>query len=164
MTVGASCAGGVDPARFAQMRQKLFKKIDANGDGKIDRAEMSAFGEKRGLSADKIDKIFSKLDTNGDGVIDQTENDAASAKIEQRLKKFLEKKKAGGKIGSEEDSKLLMDLLQQPDATGSNPSQASTSLLDEFLAHLKEHQPRGSYDQAGNNTTQSTDSLFNKLV
>jgi Ca2+-binding EF-hand superfamily protein len=50
--------------------ESLFKKLDANGDGKVSKEEFAKFAENNPKAKEKpgaTDKIFSKLDTNGDG-------------------------------------------------------------------------------------------------
>ena len=70
----------------SQMRQALFRKLDANGDGVIDKTELQAAfesnnkaGARRNGSA-SADKTFAALDTNKDGVISQSEYNAALSK------------------------------------------------------------------------------------
>lgn len=61
---------------MAQMRQKMFSKIDTNGDGKLDADELAAMvanGPKGGPTADDI---LGKIDTNGDGAISESEFNA----------------------------------------------------------------------------------------
>lgn len=52
-----------------------FKKIDTNGDGKVDKAEFTKLLPTLGLKWDKprIDKTMQAIDANGDGVINLTE-------------------------------------------------------------------------------------------
>ncbi len=52
----------------------LFKKLDANGDGKLSVAEFAKITElgKGGgakVKVKKAEKVFAKLDANGDGVL-----------------------------------------------------------------------------------------------
>jgi len=63
---GKSCEGKHGDKR-AHRGAGLFKKSDANNDGKITRAEAAAMEAKR----------FARLDTNNDGVITQAEAKAA---------------------------------------------------------------------------------------
>lgn len=59
-----------------QMREKMFTKTDANGDGQIDKTEMEAFAsqmaERTGREVDSED-IFQQGDTDGDGVLSRDE-------------------------------------------------------------------------------------------
>ena len=51
-----------------------FRTIDLDGDGKVDKYEMNAFLETKGVNAEHrdqiIDELFSKCDIDGDGRID----------------------------------------------------------------------------------------------
>ena len=54
--------------------EAIFKKLDADNDGKLSKSEFAKLGElgKKAAAATakkagKGDKLFSKLDTNGDG-------------------------------------------------------------------------------------------------
>jgi Ca2+-binding EF-hand superfamily protein len=82
-------AGGFDISSLTQRQQQRFTSIDKNGDGKIDKSEMSAFqqaqkaqGKQGGPSTDRI---FSKLDADSDGAITMQEAAAGLAKIAQRM-------------------------------------------------------------------------------
>ena len=68
----------------SQMASEIFKKMDANGDGGIDKAELKAALAKKsgqGPDAAKVDKIFAAADANGDGKIDASENETQVKKM-----------------------------------------------------------------------------------
>jgi Ca2+-binding EF-hand superfamily protein len=65
----------------SQRHAQMFKKLDTNGDGKIDAAELQAGAPKDGKSKDAA-TIMKEVDTSGDGSIDSTENDAFLTKME----------------------------------------------------------------------------------
>ena len=70
LIVACSLALCTLPAAFAESHgDKHFKMMDANGDGKISRAEHAA-GAK---------KMFAQCDANKDGIVTATEMDAAMA-------------------------------------------------------------------------------------
>lgn len=60
---------------------RIFAMIDANGDGKLDKAEVAKMAamraERQGdpslAAPEKIDTFFKHLDANGDGFIDKAE-------------------------------------------------------------------------------------------
>jgi Ca2+-binding EF-hand superfamily protein len=67
---------------LAAMREKMFKKADTDGDGKISKAEMQAAAPKDGKGPN-VDELFSKVDTDGDGYITDTEDKAAAEKMQK---------------------------------------------------------------------------------
>lgn len=71
----------VAAAQPAQDGGRMFATIDANGDGKLDKAEITKMAEMRArqqgdpamASPEKVDAFIKFLDANGDGVIDKAE-------------------------------------------------------------------------------------------
>lgn len=62
----------------------MFKKLDANTDGGIDKEEFLANIKKQdGDTDEKLLKMFEETDTDGDGKITQAENEAAMKKMQQ---------------------------------------------------------------------------------
>jgi Ca2+-binding EF-hand superfamily protein len=67
---------------------RMFERMDANGDGKLDRAEITRMmemrAERRGdatlKSPEKIDAFLQRADANGDGAVDQAELQAIRKK------------------------------------------------------------------------------------
>lgn len=57
---------------MAEMRQKMFQRLDQNGDGGLDESELSGVAEKTGR---EVGDILEEYDTSGDGVLDATEAD-----------------------------------------------------------------------------------------
>lgn len=74
----------VHAAQPAANGDAMFARIDANGDGKIDKAEVTKMAQaqaaKKGDTAPvdgaKIDEMIKRLDTNGNGAVDKAEMDA----------------------------------------------------------------------------------------
>lgn len=62
-------------ADAAARADKLFAKLDVNGDGKLDQADRDA----------RRDQRFAKLDTDGNGAISRAEFDAAASKLHDRF-------------------------------------------------------------------------------
>jgi len=63
---------------LSNYQQKIFGKLDADGDGTITSTELqSAFGAD---NKDAADYVMSKLDTNGDGSISQSEFGAGTTR------------------------------------------------------------------------------------
>ncbi len=63
---------------------RMFERMDANGDGKLDKAEITKMmemrAERRGdatlKSPEKIDAFIKRADANGDGAVDTAEMQA----------------------------------------------------------------------------------------
>jgi len=71
----------------AQNSDKMFLRMDANGDGVIDKAEFTAAKEKREEKTGKeidSEKQFAKFDTNSDGHISKSEYDTRKAEMKAR--------------------------------------------------------------------------------
>jgi hypothetical protein len=64
--------GKVSQDEYVQARREQFKRLDTDGDGKLSMAEIEASGRDR-----MIDRLKA-LDANHDGFVDQTEYDAGS--------------------------------------------------------------------------------------
>ena len=71
-----------DYSQMSSMRSRMenpFEKLDSNGDGSLDKTEISSMAEKlsemRGESVD-AGQIISKLDSDGDGLVNQEEFEA----------------------------------------------------------------------------------------
>jgi Ca2+-binding EF-hand superfamily protein len=75
MMVNGVNGGGYD---VTSIWQTLFDKIDQNGDGAIDKAEMESILSKNGPS---VEDIFTKLDSDQDGVIGKNEYQEAPSKM-----------------------------------------------------------------------------------
>jgi Ca2+-binding EF-hand superfamily protein len=87
MTDRISGLGSAVASSMMQMWQDyLFKKVDSNSDGSIDKSEMEAVSqtEQNGTS---IDQIFTSLDSNQDSLISMQEAEAGLSKMGQDMKK-----------------------------------------------------------------------------
>ncbi|KAI5684370.1 hypothetical protein M9H77_05598 [Catharanthus roseus] len=69
-----------DPQELAD-RERIFKRFDANGDGRISAAELGDSLKTLGcVSAEEVKRMMAEIDTDGDGFISYQEfNDFASA-------------------------------------------------------------------------------------
>jgi len=66
--------------------QEMFKQVDTNGDGSVDKAELQAFADKVSAKTGQsmnVDEVLTKYDTNKDGVLSEAEMDAAMASLAQ---------------------------------------------------------------------------------
>ena len=68
-----SSMGGSSVSR----QERMFAKIDSNGDGSVDKAELQtafdAIAQKTGGTAKSADALFGKFDTDGDGKLSASE-------------------------------------------------------------------------------------------
>lgn len=72
---------GIAAAQPPQDGGRIFAMMDANGDGKLDKAEVTKMAQMRAerqgdpslAAPEKVDTFFKHLDANGDGFIDKNE-------------------------------------------------------------------------------------------
>ena len=69
---------------LSEMRQKMFNQIDTNGDGSIDKSEITALTEQN--TSTLVEGLFGGLDADQDGLISQIESDSGLAKLGQQMK------------------------------------------------------------------------------
>jgi hypothetical protein len=90
--------------------QSMFKKIDANQDGSLDKTEFENTFTQMGQSAADADKLFSQIDSDSNGTISSDE-DAAW------LKNMKDQPPPPPSVNNESTS-LMKDLLSKIDANG----------------------------------------------
>ncbi|PKI68404.1 polcalcin Ole e 3 [Punica granatum] len=62
-----------DPQEVAE-RERIFKRFDANGDGKISSAELGdALKTLGSVTAEEVQRMMAEIDTDGDGFISHEE-------------------------------------------------------------------------------------------
>lgn len=76
MVSSVGCASFDRTEMMQQMRERMFAKVDQNGDGSVDLEEMQAtadkMSEKSGMSID-VSADFTKADLDGDGKVSKEE-------------------------------------------------------------------------------------------
>ena len=90
-TAFSGMRGGISPPDMVKMQEKAFAKMDANGDGGVDKSELSAFLEETASTNNtsdsdlsNINDLFNDMDTDGDGSITQQEaSDAVNNMLKQ---------------------------------------------------------------------------------
>jgi Ca2+-binding EF-hand superfamily protein len=84
MVSGISGFGSCNAASLSAMRQKMFNQIDSNGDGSIDKSELSALSGQNASSL--VDEVFGKMDTDQNSLVSMIEFDSSLAKLGQQMK------------------------------------------------------------------------------
>lgn len=143
---GSSSLGQVS---MAEMRQRMFSKIDTNSDGKHDKDELAQMVAQGPQGGPSVNDILSKFDTDGDGSISESEFSAGPEKGQQAQQ-----------TGDAED-KLLETLLealekekQATSGTGNDGSQSSntaTTISEMLSTALKTYMQSSSngFSQVG---------------
>lgn len=127
--------GGPD---LSKLQEKLFAKADANGDGSIDKSELSsllksnASSDGSGSSSSDIDTLFSALDSDGSGSVSKDETSAAISKVLEQLQSQLSGAMGGGRPHGPggpggDPAKMFSDA--DSDGDGSISKSELTSLL-----------------------------------
>jgi hypothetical protein len=121
---GSQCRGTRDPQA---LQEKLFSKLDVNGDGSIDQSELSQFVDfassaTKGASASDSAgaDLFKAMDTDGDGTLSKTELADGTKKLFDELRTQL-MSASGGTTGTATTSADG----QSADASQANAAQAT---------------------------------------
>lgn len=87
MSMAVGSVGSMSQASLAKMHQEMFKRLDQNGDGEIDKTEFAAARPSRGSrqagQVDKADELFGQIDTDQDGSISETESETFLTKMDE---------------------------------------------------------------------------------
>ena len=129
----------------AEMRQRMFSKIDANGDGKIGKDELTQMVAKGPQGGPSVDDIMSKLDTNGDGSISQSEF-AAGDKANGQMQGGPPPMMAG--MGNMSSADFVKQLFSDADTNGDG------KITKDELTQLMANAPKGG---------SSVDDIMSKL-
>jgi Ca2+-binding EF-hand superfamily protein len=150
--------GGQRPDR-AKMQEKFFAEADANGDGGIDKAELTtaldALAKKSGKAQSvDVDELFTALDSGGDGSISSSELSENARALFDKLRGQL-----GGPRHRHEDGGppplSADDLLAQTD-TDENGSISRDELSAFFEQARERYLSVLSDDQASESTLSAT--------
>jgi Ca2+-binding EF-hand superfamily protein len=163
---------------LTKMHQEMFKKLDQNKDGKVDKAEFAAARPKDDTrktdETGKLDEMFAQIDTDQDGSITAAESDAFLTKMDQqRATRGLQG--PGGVSGMPESTsaadvrKKLFDSLDQnkdgkvdkAEFAAARPKDGTrktdeTGKLDEMFAQI-------DTDQDGSITAAESDAFLTKM-
>jgi hypothetical protein len=136
MAMSISGIGAGSASMIQQFQQNLFNKIDANGDGTIDKSELESAVTGAGGSKASADALFAELDPNGSGSISEQQ-------FEQNLPKPPMSEMMAAQLiglqaqqGGESDSTLgaVSGLLgtSGSDGSGDSAQDALMDLIDAF--------------------------------
>ncbi len=83
---------------LANLRKNWIKKVDENGDGKIDSTELA---KAHGLNTRKAESVVKEYDIDGDGVLSEKEADSLAkanqmAALHEAIGKLIDKEDAEG--------------------------------------------------------------------
>jgi Ca2+-binding EF-hand superfamily protein len=82
-------ASGTTATTMKAHREEMLSKMDANGDGSVDKAEFTSFAKQLSSKvggAKDPEEIFAEIDTDGDGSITKAESDAFDEKMAGEMK------------------------------------------------------------------------------
>lgn len=131
---------------------KLFKALDANGDGGVtlDEFKAAAKGSRSVKSPGEAEKLFGKIDGDGDGKITEGEIKAFAKKArgESAPPSGGAPSASGGAQGSVSLKDLLEDLMRALQGGGGSGSDDGSSSIDELLAAL-ENKGKGKAAESG---------------
>lgn len=111
MTSISGFGGGMpSSAQLAQIRERMFQKLDANSDGSIDKAEFGKAPQPPGMGGAGMpssDQMFAKIDGDGNGSLSKDEMKAFGDKMSSQMKSML----LGAQESSGADNDNPLDAL-----------------------------------------------------
>jgi Ca2+-binding EF-hand superfamily protein len=130
----SGCSGSRDTQA---LQEKLFSKLDANGDGGIDKSELGDFMSYVGSSSGSTNattdssELFSKLDADGDGSVSKTEMaDGAKALFDELRTQLMS-------AAASKASTATLETSSTSDASSTSAtSSTDTSKQDELFAKM----------------------------
>lgn len=112
--------GSTDASAATPSEDDMFAKLDANGDGSVDKSEFEAGFKAHGHHhhhRPSADEMMTKLDTDGDGAISKSEFEAGPNRAKNS--------DTSSSTGSNDPASQLLDLLKK--AADDASSQQSTT-------------------------------------
>lgn len=164
---GSSAWATTSSDRSSRMQQRMFAKVDSNGDGSVDKTELqtmlSKIAEKDGSTALNADDVFSKMDSDGSGSLSASELDAGmkslmpppSSTVDFAQQRGVDGPPPGPPPGMDGDTmKLMQDVFKAADTDGDGT--LSTSEKDKLTTQIES--ALGGSDGTGASTDTSTSS------
>lgn len=175
MSGGCSAAlfSGSQPVRAADSNrsQKLFDKLDINGDGAIDASELKSFvsdiSSKTGTPAIDADSLLTSLDSDGNGSISSTELKDNGRKLFDQLREQLmgsrlqsppqpsDPDQLFGQIDTNGDGSISADEFRtamQNGPGGSAPASQDGGIGKLLMSLIEQYRSSGATDAATSST------------
>lgn len=150
MTSGIGGLGSSSSAQF----ERMFTKIDTNGDGTVSKDEFVA-GAPDDVSADKAASLYDKLDSEGTGALSQSDLASAFQQMAASMQAGMIQVQSDSSGGDEQPD--AADLFEKLDSDGDG-----TVSREEFVAgrpdDVSEEQASGLFDKLFGEDTDSVDS------
>ena len=112
---GLSGIGGGQMPDFSQIREKMFKNADSNGDQGLSLDEFQKAGQNmpmgNGGDASKAKEMFSQIDTDGNGSASREEMRSFGERMSNQMRSQLLSFQGGGNTGAPNPN----DLFKQTD-------------------------------------------------
>jgi Ca2+-binding EF-hand superfamily protein len=90
MTSSIVGSSGFSSAGLAQMREQMFKKLDADSSGKVDETEFAKGPDgSSGMDSGIASALFKAFDTDGDGGLTQDELESGFQKLSSSMRSVL---------------------------------------------------------------------------
>jgi hypothetical protein len=162
MTCSSVGASGLGSAGHAQMRERMFQKLDADGSGTVDETEFAKGPDgSSGMDSGIASALFTAFDTNGDGGLTQDELETGFQKLSSSMRSVLigtqEQAGAGGPDGP--DGPPPPPPAQGADGTGSDDS--SFDALLSLLQNTGTSASDGSDDDSSASATSASAAVRN---
>jgi len=165
---------------MAARRREMFSKVDGNGDGGIDKTELSDFlskGPGKSSAVSNLEEKFSEFDSDGSGTLSQEEMDNFMKSLRSEMKSNMNKARFGeeqsvssmpppppplGKDAGSDENSSLEDAFSSLDANGDGVIDS-----DEFSnvngSQLKKIISAYMQQMSSSYSSQATNSVFSSL-
>ena len=149
---GSQCRGARDPQAF---QEKLFSKLDANGDGGIDQSELSELvdlassavgGTRSTSSGTSATDLFKSMDTDGDGTLSKSELAEGTKKLFEELRTQL---MSAAAASGTTPAGTSVDATTSNGTTDATASDAQATDASASATQAPPRAPRGGHHHGG---------------